>query len=99
PSAADGKPEPTGASCVAPVRETGRMMIHPDQGSGAAEISWQRDTCPRCGSDQVIHHVIGMPVAGVMESSPPWVVWEGCVGLGPERECRACEHAWSPEEV
>ena len=79
------------------------MMIHPEEADPekgvGAEISWQRGTCPRCGSDQVIHHVIGMPVAGAMESSPPWVVWEGCVGLGPERECRACEHAWSPADV
>ncbi|MDN5898665.1 MAG: (deoxy)nucleoside triphosphate pyrophosphohydrolase [Brachybacterium sp.] len=62
-------------------------------------IDWVRGTCPRCGSDQVLHHVIGMPMLEAYESSPPWVVWEGCMGLGPERECEECEHSWQSEDV
>lgn len=62
-------------------------------------IDWVRGTCPRCGGDQVLHHVIGMPMLEAYESSPPWVIWEGCVGLGPERECQECEHAWQADDV
>lgn len=62
-------------------------------------IHWVRGTCPRCGGDQVLHHVIGMPMLEAYESSPSWVLWEGCVGMGPERECQECEHGWQPEDV
>lgn len=60
---------------------------------------WVRGTCPRCGSEGVLHHVIGMPVRELYESSPPWVLWDGCVGTGPERECGDCGHEWWPDEV
>lgn len=62
-------------------------------------IDWVRGTCPRCGSDQVLHHMIGMPALEAYESSPPWVLWEGCTGLGPERECEECKHTWHPEDA
>ncbi len=62
-------------------------------------ISWERGTCPRCGSAEVLHRVLGMPVLEALESSPDWVRWEGCTSLGPERECGACEHQWSPADV
>lgn len=62
-------------------------------------IHWVRGTCPRCGSGQVLHHIIGMPLFEAMETSPAWVRWEGCTGLGPERECQACEHQWEPDDV
>ncbi|MGO1198263.1 MAG: (deoxy)nucleoside triphosphate pyrophosphohydrolase [Dermabacteraceae bacterium] len=79
------------------------MMILPEGGTEAEEDSaqspWVRGTCPRCGGDQVLHHVIGMPMLEAHESSPPWVIWEGCVGSGPERECQECGHAWWPEDV
>jgi 8-oxo-dGTP diphosphatase len=58
-----------------------------------------RGTCPRCGGDQVLHHVIGMPVLEAHESSPPWVLWEECPGPGPERECEECGHGWQPGDV
>ena len=62
-------------------------------------FEWVRGTCPRCGTDQVLHHVIGMPMLEAYESSPPWVIWEGCVGLGPDRECLDCAHSWSSDDV
>lgn len=61
--------------------------------------TWVRGTCPRCGGDQVLHHVIGMPLAEAHRSSPEWVHWAGCVGLGPDRECPECEHSWWATDV
>lgn len=63
------------------------------------EHRWERGTCPRCGSGLVLHHIIGMPMAGAIEASPTWVVWEGCLGLGPDRECLGCEHSWWADDV
>ena len=60
----------------------------------ATDPAWHRGTCPRCGSTEVLLNVIGLPLAGAMESSPHWVRWDGCVGLGPDRECTACGYAW-----
>lgn len=62
-------------------------------------IHWVRGVCPRCGSDQLLHRIVGMPLYEAYETSPPWVQWEGCVGLGPDRECLECEHAWWAEDV
>ena len=65
-----------------------------DTAASPADDDWVRGTCPRCGSGEVLHHMIGLPLAGAMESSPPWVHWAGCVGLGPDRACEACDHEW-----
>lgn len=62
-------------------------------------FEWVRGTCPRCGTDQVLHHEIGMPMLEAYESSPSWVIWEGCTGLGPDRECQDCGHAWQSGDV
>lgn len=62
-------------------------------------FEWVRGTCPRCGADQVLHHVIGMPVREVYDSSPAWVLWEGCTGPGPDRECLGCAHSWWSHDV
>lgn len=60
----------------------------------ATDPAWHRGTCPRCESPEVLLHVIGLPLAGVMESSPHWVRWDGCLGLGPDRECTSCGWTW-----
>ena len=62
-------------------------------------FDWVRGTSPRCGADQVLHHVIGMPVREVYDSSPAWVLWEGCTGPGPDRECLGCAHSWWSHDV
>lgn len=67
--------------------------------AGARQTDWVRDSCPRCGSGQVLHRIMGMPVREAYESSPPWVLWEGCLGQGPERECLDCEHDWWVDDV
>ena len=69
-----------------------------EQGASSA-AGWVRGTCPRCDSEQVLHHIIGMPLADAYASSPPWVIWEGSTGLGPERECEGCAFAWSPDDI
>lgn len=55
-----------------------------------------RGTCPRCGSGEVAHLVIGMPAGpDVMQDGPEWEVWVGCVHPGHDRECRACGVVWT----
>ena len=61
-------------------------------------FTWERGSCPRCGSGRLLHHVLGMPVLEAYESSPPWVHWQGCVGIDPDRECLDCEYAWWERE-
>lgn len=75
------------------------MKLQPEDGESSDPIAWVRGTCPRCGSGAVLHHVIGMPVPEAYESSPPWVSWEGCCGMGPELECLTCDHAWNSSDV
>ncbi|GAA4526532.1 hypothetical protein GCM10023160_21300 [Brachybacterium paraconglomeratum] len=62
-------------------------------------FEWVRGICPRCGSDQVLHSIIGMPLAEAYHSSPPWVRWEGCTGFGPDRECQSCAYSWWSHDV
>lgn len=78
------------------------MILEPSDDvppADSPEHRWERGTCPRCGGDQVLLHVIGMPSHGAMESSPPWVVWEGCTGLGPDRECDGCGNSWWADDI
>ena len=55
------------------------MMLPPDQwGSGEPTPPYDvpRGTCPRCGSTQVVHLVIGMPASPEeLGSGPDWVSW------------------------
>lgn len=55
-----------------------------------------RGTCPRCGSRDIRHLLIGRP-AGLkpMNSTQDWVAWVGCVHLEYDRECDDCGLAWS----
>ncbi|HEY0903363.1 MAG TPA: hypothetical protein VGE14_05685 [Marmoricola sp.] len=56
-----------------------------------------RGVCPRCGSGEVFHLLIGMPSSPeAWGSGPDWLHWVGCVHPGHERECGACGHFWSP---
>lgn len=54
-----------------------------------------RGTCPKCGSSDVIHLIIGLPMdpeAGA--GDPDWVHWIGCVHPGYARECITCGSNW-----
>jgi ribosomal protein S27AE len=55
-----------------------------------------RGTCPRCGSAEVRHLVIGMPTGpGAFDTTPDWVTWVGCMHPGHDRECARCGTAWT----
>lgn len=54
----------------------------------------ERGTCPRCGSGEVVHLVIGMPGPSGDVGGPEWVRWVGCVHPGHDRECRSCGATW-----
>lgn len=80
------------------VPEDGIEGSRADEASSSA-FDGVRGTCPRCGSEQVLHHIVGMPLAEAFDSAPPWVIWEGCLGPAPERECESCGHDWWPDDV
>jgi hypothetical protein len=75
------------------------MMLPPD---GVGEIlegapyDIPRGDCPRCGSTEVIHLVIGMPTGPEAMVGPDWVKWFGCVHPGYERSCQECGLEWIP---
>ncbi len=55
-----------------------------------------RGICPTCGSGDITHLVIGMPLGpDVMQRDPDWVHWVGCVHPGYDRECGSCGATWS----
>ncbi|CAM3449954.1 hypothetical protein NODU109028_17485 [Nocardioides dubius] len=59
----------------------------------------ERDTCPTCSSEDVVHFVIGMPASSDdVEGSPEWERWVGCIHPGYDRECRTCGATWSSPE-
>lgn len=62
-------------------------------------LEWTRGTCPRCGSGDVVHSLIGMPTLEAMETAPEWVSFPGCVAVGPDRACLACDHEWWADHV
>jgi hypothetical protein len=57
-----------------------------------------RGTCPRCGSGDVRHLMIGMPAhPQSMDSTPRWVEWVGCMHPGHDRECDGCGLDWTDD--
>ena len=66
-----------------------------------SDVLAERGTCPRCGSDQVVHVVFGLPAPGAAERAPEWVEFAGCVVWPnpPDRRCEHCGHAWSSTEA
>lgn len=71
------------------------MMLPPgDEPSEPYTVA--RGVCPSCGSDEVVHLVIGMPSGPDAGSDDPdWVNWVGCVHPGFDRECNSCGATWS----
>jgi len=72
-----------------------------DDGWGEREpYSVERGTCVFCGSGEVVHLVIGMPLGPVdPDLHPEWVHWVGCIHPGYARECRTCGARWTPPWV
>ena len=59
-----------------------------------------RGTCPRCGSGDVRHLMIGDPThPESMDITPNWVEWVGCIHPGHDRECDGCGLDWTDEEL
>jgi hypothetical protein len=78
-----------------------RAMLMPPElaGRGVEPYDVPRGTCPRCGSGDVRHLVIGMPaLPESMSATPDWVEWVGCLHPGHDRECDACGLDWTVED-
>ena len=74
------------------------MMLPPDEFDEVEIEPYDvpRGVCPRCGSSEVRHIVIGLPAGPeVMEGTPEWVAWVGCDHPGYDRECHPCGLAWT----
>lgn len=54
-----------------------------------------RGTCPECGSDQVIHHVLGVADPRAEPPVPSWVEWHGCIPSFWDRTCEECDSRWN----
>ena len=62
-----------------------RAMLMPPElaGRGVEPYDVPRGTCPRCGSGDVRHLVIGMPaLPESMSATPDWVEWWGACTPG-----------------
>ena len=73
------------------------MMLPPDgrEPLRPARYDVPRGTCPRCGTDQVVHLVIGMPSqSDDARIEPTWATWIGCRHPGFDRSCAECGHTW-----
>ena len=51
-------------------------------------------TCPRCGSDDVVEVVFGMPADPEGLAADPRARWGGCEPGDHHRECGECALAW-----
>ncbi len=74
------------------------MMLPPDEldGQEVEPYDLPRGTCPRCGSGNVRHLIVGLPAGPEpMNSTPDWVDWLGCVHPGHDRQCDQCGLTWS----
>jgi len=75
------------------------MPVPPDDAAAESSTDWgPRGSCPRCGSGEVVHLVMGMPTRELVETAPDWVWFGGCVVDGPEdRRCESCDHVWATD--
>lgn len=74
------------------------MMLPPDEFDHADFKRYHvpRGTCPRCGSNDIRHLIIGLPAGPEpVNSTPEWVDWVGCAHPGHDRECNHCEFQWT----
>ena len=74
------------------------MMLPPDDldAEDFEPYDVPRGSCPRCGSNDIRHLLIGLPAGPEpMNSTPVWVEWVGCVHPGHDRECDSCGFAWT----
>lgn len=52
-------------------------------------------TCPRCGSEQTVEVIYGLPAPGLFERAERGeVVLGGCEPTDAERACRSCGLTW-----
>ena len=72
------------------------QILPPDMWDRGEPVEYDvpRGTCPRCGTDQIVHLVIGMPTSADPRTGPDWVSWVGCIHPGFDRSCAECGLTW-----
>ena len=72
------------------------QILPPVTGDRNEAVAYEvpRGTCPRCGTDQIVHLVIGMPTSADVMTGPDWVSWVGCIHPGFDRSCADCGLTW-----
>jgi hypothetical protein len=77
-------------------------MMLPPGGVDADEVApydAPRGRCPSCGSSEVRHLMIGLPMdPETTTRTPVWVEWVGCGHPGYDRECERCGSTWDSED-
>ena len=63
------------------------------------EIWGPRGHCPRCGSEQVRHIVLGEPRPFEVATAPDWVEFAGCIFESfDDRACEGCGLRWQTDD-
>ena len=72
------------------------QILPPDMWDRSEPVEYDvpRGTCPRCGTDQIVHLVIGMPTSADATTGPHWASWVGCIHPGFDRSCAECGLTW-----
>lgn len=69
------------------------MMAPPDGPAPTYDV--ERGSCPRCGSGEVTHLVIGLRAEPPGPDTPSWLAFVGCCHPGHDRGCADCGLEWT----